>query len=294
MLLPQRRATGRHRHRHLRQMQADHVRVPLNDQRVPGPRDRRLGPVEPVEKLRLAVDPGFRRVEVLRSVPIEQAGTETHRRPAQVVDRKHHPSAEPVTQPATLTPCRQTGIEHGLLGHSLVLEIADEGIPGLGGRISEHEAIHHLGLIAPTTQVLAGTGRIRCMLETIVIELDGLLDRLDQRLPLTASLRRLLIDPQRNPGPGGQELHRFGEIEGLSLLHELEDVPAGTTSETVIETTGDVDRHRGRLLLMERTDRLHRPTTLAHGGHGIDQIDDVDRRSNALDVLTQIRHRGRV
>ena len=107
------------------------VGVSLDDDRLLVLRDLPTGQVDAVEHVGLLVDRCFRGVQVLGAVVVigEFTRPETDDVAAEIADRPHEPSAEPVVH-TTVALTDQSPGQQFLVGESLTAQEVGESVPG--------------------------------------------------------------------------------------------------------------------------------------------------------------------
>ena len=136
-------------------------------------------------------------------------------------------------------------------------------------------------------EVRAGGLGLRAVLEDAFVVGAGLLEQpLDALLALDLPrlVRRQLLVLDRHAVALGEALDGLGEVAGLELHHELEDVAADPTAEAVVQLLRRLDREARRLLVVERAARHRADALLAHlaGARG-DQLDEVGALAHLFD-----------
>jgi hypothetical protein len=265
------------------------VRVALDDDRAAGLGDVLLREVDAVEDLRLLVDRGVGRVEVLRAVVrlVELSRAEADDLAADVADRPHQAAAEAVDGAAAAL-LGEAGEEDLLVGEALAAEVAGEVVPALRA-VADGEVLGGGLVEAALGEELAAGVRLGADGELLHVVVGGDLVGLDQADALAALIGGVvpaLLVPQRDAGLGGQTLDRLREREVVDLHHERDGVAALLAAEAVEETLAGADLEGRRLLVVERAETLEVaaarvPQLEVLGHHGVDR----DRVPNRLHVL---------
>ena len=198
----------------------------------------------------------------------------------RVADREDDALAEPVVDAAAaLARAREPHLEQ-LAGRHLALrrELADELVPA-GGRPAELLRLDRLVGEAAAAQVRQrGLARLRVHQDRVV-EGDRALHDLAQPRVVRVLAAGPLVD--LDAGAAGQDLEGLGEVDGVALHHEREDVAVLAAPEAVPRVAaGRHDEARG-LLAVERAQALE-------GGPGLPQLDglpdDIRDGEPALDL----------
>ena len=87
----------------------------------------------------------------------------------------------------------------------------------------------------------------------------------------------------------GQQPQRFVEGDALDLHDEFEYVAAGAAAEAFVELVPGVDRKRGSLFVMERTQSFEALSQLPQAHHFANDFDNVHLR---FQLLNEIHRRG--
>lgn len=287
--LPQSRAAGGYGHRHAGLVQRDDVGVSLDHNRVTGPDDLRLGPMQAVEKARLVIQRPLGRVEILGSVPLEQPRTKADGIATKIVDREHHSAPESIYEAAAPAARRQPGRHHDIVAHTLRAQSINEVVPA-GGRVADLESVDDVGVVAAGPQVASRRSGIPTGLQSVVVEGNGCFDSRSERLASFLPLGRIGIWLDIDAGTAGQKLDCFRKREALGVFEEAEDVTRVAAAEAVVQATSGIERHRGGLLVMERADRHHRTPGLANLGDLGYKLEQIGGDANPLDVFSAVGH----
>ncbi len=199
---------------------------------------------------------GLRRVEVFRlGAGLHRPPAEGNDAPAPVVNRKHHPVAEPVVGHGDVGPMHEEArLDHLLDAHAFGGEPVAQG-EALGGRIPEREALLHSGAEAAVGEVAARFGADR-LLQVRLEQTRRHAHDFDEARALLL-VRRLGVAQARHgeAGHSREPLDRLGEAQALGLHEEGEDVAVLAGREVVEEALLVVDEERRRLLRGERRER---------------------------------------
>ena len=185
---PQRRTAGRDRVLDARLREPDHIGIPLDHEHLAPLRDRRASPMQVVEDLVLLVDRRLGGVQVLGLLASawivrQDAGAEPDAVALQVVDREDHPSTEPVSHRAVVTPLREARLEQDLRAQIARLGEPPQKEVGIPGGVSDAEHLDSLGRDATLGHVRPGILGFLAVGQHACVELGGLLVGAEQGLP---------------------------------------------------------------------------------------------------------------
>ena len=222
-------------------MEGDHIEIALHDHSTVIPADGigRLVQSEQVlaffEQLRL------RRVQILRFTAVQAATTESDHPTLAIVDRHHHPMAEPVVEPiATLTGHHEAGSLQQLWCQTLhLLQMAEQAIPLIRGIAELKRVLRRRGQSPLRREIRHG------LLASRALELrskpTGSQGNSPLKLLTTGQLltQTLLLRPlnglHRQLIFASQLQHHVTEALALELHQKLDGVPTRTAGEAVIE-----------------------------------------------------------
>ncbi len=235
MLFGQRRAARGHSTLDTGAVESDHIGVSLAHDHLIGSNDVAFSAVQAVQRLRLGVDVGLRRVLVLRRIvrTRQDPTAEGNRITVLRHDREHHPAAERVLQPTGFVGERQAGVAQRIARQP---DTAAQRIPVVG-RPAQLELTGDVAGQAALAQVVACRAGVVAGQQALVVPLDGRAHRLDQLLasqPVLALAARCVL--QLNSCLGGQLLDGIDEVDVLDLLHEREDVAGRAAPEALVPT----------------------------------------------------------
>ena len=270
-------------------MEPDHVRIALTHHHPVGLDDVALGPVQPVQHLRLAVDGRLGRVLVLGRVIAagQDSSTEGHRLSGLIEDGEQQPGSEGVLKTVAAVDEGEAGLTHHTLGEG---QRADQRIPVVR-RPSQPEPARQRAVDAAAAEVVAGGAAVRRGEEPLVVPLDGGLHGLQEPLaPLPVAALAAARVAQRDPGLGRQLLDRGGEVQVLHLLDEAEDVAGRPATEAVVSAHLVADVEGTGALGMERAQAHVVASHPLELDVRADHVDQRHRRPDPLDVLLHDRH----
>src|SRR5204862_5680909 len=112
-----------------------------------------------------------------------------------------------------------------------------------------------------------------------------LLVNLEQRFLEVAMLlrARVFFEFERDAGPFGQSMHRFGKTDALEFLNEREYVTALVTAEAMKNLTLGMDVKTRRLLLVKRAEGDKIGARALEREIGADDLDDVAGSADLLE-----------
>ena len=247
------------------------VGVALDDDGLAALADRRLRPVDQVQRPALVEQRRRRGVEVLRPVVpavladallAQDAPAEADGMPVRVADREDHPLAEAVVDAAAaLARAGQADLEELARGHvALRGELADELVPARGRPAQLLLLDRGVGEPAAAQVGERRLARLRVHQDRVV-EGDRPLHDLAQPGVVGVLTLRPLVD--LDAGAPGQDLQRLREADAVALHHEREDVAVLATAEAVPGVAARRDDEARRLLAVERAQALEGRAGLA-------------------------------
>ena len=192
---------------------------------------------------------GLRRIEVFR------LGSRLHRPAAEgddpagaVVNRKHHPVAEPVVGDRDILAVDQkAGLDHLVGADALCRERIAEMKPLRGG-VAERKALLHRGPEAAVGEIAARLGADR-LLQVGLEEARGHRHDLDQaRALLVLGRLRVALARHRQARHAGEPLDGLRKAQALGLFQEGEDIAMFPRREVMKEALLVVHEEGGRLL----------------------------------------------
>ena len=298
MTVAESRATCCHRGVDPCLVHGDDIGVTLDDHSLAFRCNGLTGPVESEEDVGLVIDDRLGRIHVLGirivgGIPIN-VGNKTAAKPdgvaPDVVDGKHQSSPKHVVQTLSSTT-GQSPVQHRPIIHAGSLQSLGESVPVDPGE-THLPLIYQIDVIAAASQVGPSRASLCGLLQPSVIDVHRLPNGFDRCLPpppLPGSIRVL---DQGDAGLAGKDLQGIGEVNTLCLLNKGKDIPSLAAAKTVIKTAHSVDRHRGGLLFVKRANGHDRPAGLFHLGHLGDQLNEVGRLPDPIDV-SSVCHRHR-
>ena len=251
----ERRAARRHRRIDAGQMHRHDIGVTFDDDDLTLLHDGRLRQVDAVQHLRLTVQLGVRRVDVLRGdliVVIQLARAKAERAPGRITNRPCGAAGEIVVHAALPLP-RKPGVKHLLLRKPLGRKIANQIVPPLRRVPAAETLAVRPAEIASAEQLARGQSLLAHDLrheKTL-----SLLVGLDQPGPLRPGMLGAptgILVMQLDMVFVGEKLHRLAEIDVLLMLNVAEHVAAETAAETMPHAQRRPHGETRRLLVMER------------------------------------------
>ena len=260
------------------------VRVPLDQDRLPGLPDGVLAHGQAIEQMPLGVERRVGRVEILGVDVEERPSAEADDLPGQPGDGEDDPAAEAVVVvPRLLARQDQAGLFQQLGRNPFGLEVGGQAVPGVG-RVADLEVGDDILGHAALLEVFLGLAPLRARGQALAEEGQGRLVQLDD---LLLQLESLGAQPPL-VGDGdvvalGQGSQGLGKGQVLLLHDQGEDVAADPAAEAVVELLVGIHGERGGLLAVERAQSDMLATAGPQGRVLRGDLDDVGGLADLFD-----------
>ena len=263
-------AAGGHRRRIFGLVEGDHIGVALHHHRPPGAADLGPGQVQAVQQVAFLVKGGFGGVQIFGVLVPQCPAPETDQGPGHVADGKDQPTPDVVVEPAVPVASGQTRLQDHPLRKPPLVQTAGQDVPARRGE-PQLKSLHHSPVVTPPPHVVPGVRRLLRLQQAFVVEAPRLLHRVQQAAALLPGAVRTGGAGQDDARPVGQLLQRLPEFQSLRQFQKGEHVPALAAAEAVEQPPPRVDGQGGRLLGMERADRLPGGPRPPDGGNPLEQ-----------------------